>query len=238
MSVKPIVLVIEGSAGEGETLTRALHAEHYHTIITDNPQDALDYLEAPLDLVLSGVGGAQGRDLMQSWIRRRPETPFVVLTNQHAISEGEAAMESGAAGFIVAPFDSSEAVARISQLAQRATESTNHEPNSSRDQSEGADIAHAPDRTAIRIPPGTTLEDLERAAVEQALVQHQGNRTHAAKELGISVRTLQRKLKAWGGMQNPKNPSAGENRMPASKSWNASQPAARGPSFKPRLANV
>jgi hypothetical protein len=34
--------------------------------------------------------------------------------------------------------------------------------------------------------------------VEQALVQHHGNRTHAAKTLGISVRTLQRKLKAWG----------------------------------------
>ena len=42
------------------------------------------------------------------------------------------------------------------------------------------------------------LEDLERAAVEQALAQHHGNRTHAAKTLGISVRTLQRKLKAWG----------------------------------------
>jgi hypothetical protein len=39
---------------------------------------------------------------------------------------------------------------------------------------------------------------LERAAVEQALVQHHGNRTHAARTLGISVRTLQRKLKAWG----------------------------------------
>jgi DNA-binding NtrC family response regulator len=50
----------------------------------------------------------------------------------------------------------------------------------------------------IDIPPGTSLEDLERAAVEQALSQHQGNRTHAAKTLGISVRTLQRKLKAWG----------------------------------------
>jgi DNA-binding NtrC family response regulator len=45
---------------------------------------------------------------------------------------------------------------------------------------------------------GTRLEDLERGAVEQALAQHHGNRTHAARALGISVRTLQRKLKAWG----------------------------------------
>ena len=52
-------------------------------------------------------------------------------------------------------------------------------------------------RPQIDIPPGVSLEDLERAAVEKALQLHQGNRTHAAKMLGISVRTLQRKLKAW-----------------------------------------
>jgi DNA-binding NtrC family response regulator len=52
-------------------------------------------------------------------------------------------------------------------------------------------------RPRIEIPPGTSLEDLERAAVEKALQVHHGNRTHAAKTLGISVRTLQRKLKAW-----------------------------------------
>ncbi len=50
----------------------------------------------------------------------------------------------------------------------------------------------------VQIPPGTTMEELEREAVEQTLDQCDGNRTHAAKMLGISVRTLQRKLKAWG----------------------------------------
>ncbi len=50
----------------------------------------------------------------------------------------------------------------------------------------------------LHIPPGMSLEDVQREAAEQALAQHEGNRTHAAAELGISVRTLQRKLKAWG----------------------------------------
>jgi DNA-binding NtrC family response regulator len=49
----------------------------------------------------------------------------------------------------------------------------------------------------VEVPPGTTLEELEHAAVEQTLHQFRGNRTHAAESLGISVRTLQRKLKAW-----------------------------------------
>jgi transcriptional regulator with PAS, ATPase and Fis domain len=40
------------------------------------------------------------------------------------------------------------------------------------------------------------LDNVERAAIHNALGNHEGNRTRAAKALGISVRTLQRKLKA------------------------------------------
>jgi DNA-binding NtrC family response regulator len=50
-----------------------------------------------------------------------------------------------------------------------------------------------------RVPGGTTsLVALQRSAVERALVECNGHRTRAAESLGISVRTLQRKLKAWG----------------------------------------
>ena len=43
-----------------------------------------------------------------------------------------------------------------------------------------------------------TLAELERTAVARALTTHEGNRAQVAKTLGISVRTLQRKLKQWG----------------------------------------
>lgn len=39
------------------------------------------------------------------------------------------------------------------------------------------------------------IRDLESAAIDNALAACNGNRTHAAQQLGISVRTLQRKLK-------------------------------------------
>lgn len=42
------------------------------------------------------------------------------------------------------------------------------------------------------------LRDVERTAILSVLDRCGGNRTHAAEALGISVRTLQRKLKAWG----------------------------------------
>lgn len=46
------------------------------------------------------------------------------------------------------------------------------------------------------------LESLERSAILQALEQFDGNRTRAASFLGISVRTLQRKLHHWGMMRS------------------------------------
>jgi DNA-binding NtrC family response regulator len=47
------------------------------------------------------------------------------------------------------------------------------------------------------VPGGLTMEELEKLAITKALDQCMGNRTHAATKLGISVRTLQRKLRQY-----------------------------------------
>ena len=49
---------------------------------------------------------------------------------------------------------------------------------------------------SVSIPPGTPLADLERQAILSALERHGGNRQQAAAELGLSARTIQRKIKA------------------------------------------
>jgi two-component system response regulator FlrC len=53
--------------------------------------------------------------------------------------------------------------------------------------------------TAPFLPPGLPIElaALERLAIEEALRRVGGNRTHAAKLLGIGLRTLRNKLRAW-----------------------------------------
>ena len=42
--------------------------------------------------------------------------------------------------------------------------------------------------------PGKTLDDIERGVILEALSYHKGNRTHTARALGISIRTLRNKL--------------------------------------------
>ena len=47
-------------------------------------------------------------------------------------------------------------------------------------------------------PPGGSLQAQERLAIMRALKEHDGNRTHAARALGIAVSTLYTKLKKHG----------------------------------------
>jgi DNA-binding NtrC family response regulator len=53
------------------------------------------------------------------------------------------------------------------------------------------------------------VSELEEAAIANALRECGGNRTHAAHKLGMSVRTLQRKLKLQG-QELPHEPSYGD----------------------------
>jgi transcriptional regulator with PAS, ATPase and Fis domain len=51
------------------------------------------------------------------------------------------------------------------------------------------------DEWTLPVGPETNLEDVEREFIRQTLLVCDGNRTRAAKRLGISRRTLQRKIK-------------------------------------------
>ena len=49
--------------------------------------------------------------------------------------------------------------------------------------------------SAFAVPDGKTLADLEREILSQLLSRYDGNRTLTAEKLGISRRTIQRKIK-------------------------------------------
>jgi len=68
----------------------------------------------------------------------------------------------------------------------------------------------APSPTALAYPPGLPLDltALERLAIEEALRRVSGNRTHAARLLGIGLRTLRNKLRLWREAGLPVLPSS------------------------------
>ncbi len=61
-----------------------------------------------------------------------------------------------------------------------------------------------PEDEVIRIPAGTTLPEAERRLILDALERTGGNKTAAARILGIGLRTLYRKLEQYGaGAERP-----------------------------------
>lgn len=50
----------------------------------------------------------------------------------------------------------------------------------------------------MKFETGTKLKEIERVVILETLKSQNFNRTHAARVLGIGIRTLQRKLKKYG----------------------------------------
>jgi two-component system response regulator FlrC len=85
-----------------------------------------------------------------------------------------------------------------------------HEPRSSVAALGRSERAPLPDRRFL--PEGVPIElgSLERLAIQEALRRENGNRTHAARLLGISLRTLRNKLREYraGADAAPRQPAA------------------------------
>jgi DNA-binding NtrC family response regulator len=53
-------------------------------------------------------------------------------------------------------------------------------------------------RELMRSVPGTTMREMERSLLESTLEAHGGNRTRAARVLGICPRTMRNKIREFG----------------------------------------
>lgn len=192
MYLESTVLVLSGASDEVESVARML-ADLYRVIEAESPEDALDQLTNGVDVVVAELESANssGFELLRRGKERQLRTPFLAVAHRGDVHAAVAAMKLGAADCLAKPLTREQLQATVSQLIEGGRQSTSN----GLEAGSAEPSKHEP---SINIPPDTSLEDLERAAVQQALAQHQGNRTHAAKTLGISVRTLQRKLKAWG----------------------------------------
>jgi len=197
MSTQPKILIVAAEPGVCAAMARGLGPERFEVRQATSVADALMHLDERVDLVISDIhlGSSSGVDLLRRWQERRPMTPFILVAEGGDTASAVEAMKLGAADYITKPVNGDELLVRAVKLLEASRNEERLQQLKSRfDGGTDAEHNHRPN---IEIPPGTSLEDLERAAVEKALQLHHGNRTHAAKTLGISVRTLQRKLKAW-----------------------------------------
>jgi DNA-binding NtrC family response regulator len=187
------ILILAGQ-DDFHLVNDVLGSENYAIHHANMSSGSLPHFDPPIDLVLCNlcVEGQRCEELMREWHSHRPTTPFILVADSGAAPDAIEAMKHGAADYVTKPINGEELVVRIAKWIEASRKDERLMELESQ-----IDRGHGDPNSTIDIPAGTSLEELERAAVEMALQQHRGNRTHAAKTLGISVRTLQRKLKAW-----------------------------------------
>jgi DNA-binding NtrC family response regulator len=188
------ILVVEDNDLERHTLMTLLSAEQYEPLGAGDAQQALAYVHQDVDVVLSDLRmhGRSGVDLLREWKARRPSTPFIFVTGVVDIAQVVEAVKLGAEDYITKPFRIDELLSRIAECIDAAREQSAYSEAAG-----GFATASNGYEDQLDAPASATMEEIERIAIETALRRHSGNRTHAAESLGISVRTLQRKLKAW-----------------------------------------
>ena len=185
------VLVVEDEPRLAAMLEAALRDMGFSAAGAGSAEEALLAMQASphelmiLDLRLPGV---QGLDFFETVHRRWPETAVIVLTGFGDLDAARRAIRYGVVEFLTKPASLGE----IEQALERARSShlarkRGPAPPAVRSGQPLAAPATAEDQAR-------TLEDLEREHILAALDHHKGNRSAAAEELGISLRTLYYRL--------------------------------------------
>ena len=181
----PRVLVVEDEPRLRDLLVDVLPEMGFAATAVRSGEDALRAMAASvhpivlLDLHLPGVGGM---DVFAEVRRRWPDTQVIVLTAYGDLAAAQGAIRLGVADFLTKPFHLNDVEAALERARRRMTEALPAEP-------------------PPQEPTPVTLAEAERAAILTALARHDGNRTAAAAELGIS----RRKLHYWLN-ENPVDP--------------------------------
>jgi DNA-binding NtrC family response regulator len=197
LAMNHTILLIDANQSEAESVEQVLRCNQYDVIRVASPRDASKFIPQSVGLVICDLPTEQEPtfQLLQDWGQRFGCPSFIFMIDAGDVQSAVDVMKHGAADCLVKPIDPQKLRERASATFGSGAGERTRSVTGFSGEGEGPNSRNG--NQALDIPAGTSLEDLERAAVQHALVQHLGNRTHAARELGISVRTLQRKLKVW-----------------------------------------
>jgi DNA-binding NtrC family response regulator len=155
----------------GFTARGAASAEEALSILNDAPPDVL-----LLDLHLPNMGGME---LFERVRASHPSMQVVILTAFGDLESAQRAIRLDVAEFLCKPFHLRDLELAFDRVRRRMS---------------AAMTVLAPPPAPPAASEATTLADAEYRHIVQILSNHNGNRTAAAAELGISRRTLHYRL--------------------------------------------
>lgn len=196
------ILLIEHATAQRLAHESALRKAGHLVLGTPTLADgraALDHCGARIVLLDLSLPDGDGLDLLAELVGQRPDVAVVVIATDRSVDRAAAAMQAGARGYLVRPFDST----RLLHVVDAAFAGLN-------DVRVGAALRGVVDQNApasAAVPPapdgltealaGQTLAQIERAVIEAAVARNGGSVPRAARELAVSPSTLYRKIDGW-----------------------------------------
>jgi two-component system, OmpR family, response regulator RegX3 len=119
---RPRILVVEDELSISAPLAKSLAREGFDPVVAATGSLALELADrAPPDLVLLDLNlpDADGRDVCRE-LRRRSDTPIVMLTARGTETDRIVGLELGADDYVVKPFSGAELIARIRAVLRRS----------------------------------------------------------------------------------------------------------------------
>ena len=164
----------------------------YAVLRAASGREALLKLSAGVDLLITDLWmpGIDGLALLARAKADFPLTEVVLITGNATVPSAVAAMKAGAFDYLTKPFtppDLLDAVERAVVLSRNETLQTSDLPQS---------VVQGPTGSAgqLIIPIGMPMDEIERRVIFETLRHTQGDKTLAARLLGIASRTIYRRL--------------------------------------------
>ncbi len=188
------VLIVEDEPVQRGMLLKAMPDMGFECAAAASGEEALKELEqaaytvAILDLNLPGISGMKLFDLIRE---RWPGMSVVIMTGYGDLSTAKQAIRMDVVDFLTKPTTLGEIEQALDHAYRRALV-VNADP------AQLLPPRPKPDALpAAQERDNLNLQHLERDAIIEALKRADGNRTDAAKSLGISVRTLYYRLSQY-----------------------------------------
>jgi DNA-binding NtrC family response regulator len=181
------VLIVEDDPRVREMLVRVVQTAGFHALAVWSGEEAVRHIEkqafdiAILDYHLPRIDGLTTlRKLRQSV----PNLQGIVLTGYANLDVAKQAIHLDVVEFLTKPCQRGE----LEQALDRALKRQAGTPPNPMDLAQEATTAQR---------PAQTIEEAERELILQSLRRNNGNRAAAARELGITRRTLHNKINAY-----------------------------------------
>jgi len=175
------LLIVEDESRMRDLLLRACTGWGFEAAGARNGEEALRLSEDdPFDVVLLDLNlpGIDGLEVLSRLREKSPGLAAIVLTGFASIDAAKRAVHLDVVEFLTKPCHLGE----LEQALDRALRKSISQ------------VAVRLDSPQVQQTCGVTLEEVERNHILQTLGRNAGNRTAAARELGISRRTLYYKL--------------------------------------------